>query len=491
MVSARQEKLLSRGWLPVRRPSLPLMVLLWISLLAISGVQAGVDYSRAGYRTSIILSDGSGNRWSMGASLTETQFSARAAWLRIRLNLRYCEPDGSLVWGDPYNPNSDAPESAPDDGSVSGRVIFQKRYVQSSMSLAPQREWADLRFDWRHQEGLDDFSCGLRLQPIKHFSWAATRSLTHPMPALTELFYYFDDDSGELEREGGLIGWHAPAWTTELTARAEWFGRLVATSSLKDSDFKPAEPQPDDPLFDGYTAVLDGKYNSGHVTGEYFFDSSHTLSLSYRRLEINSRCRAYENGRLFAYFGIVSLNADMWSLLFRQNDWRIGIAAGDADGDCSGTVQAWPFLDGLARFLGERRHFVGEGDIGFKHVSLHLPITNRTRLTVTGLLDYLRLKPDLRYATWRPVMFGFGVDDLKAERLDIERADLVRLGIRPSLSWKSLRLECELTQWVPIHTARLGDTDESSGSTSGTLTSDSPERAWGGFSAWIRLTSQL
>ncbi len=89
-------------------------------------------------------------------------------------------------------------------------------------------------------------------------------------------------------------------------------------------------------------------------------------------------------------------------------------------------------------------------------------------------------------------MFGFGIDDLKSERFDIEKAGLLRLSIHPAITWKNMRLEGSVSQWVPVFTSKLSDADTDGASQgSSTPSDDNGGTTWGGFSASIRLTSQL
>ncbi len=477
----------------VHRPSPVAIALLLLALIATGTIQAGVDFSRVGYRTNIVLNDGSENSWSMGESFTETQLSTHAAWLRLKLNLKYSIPEGDLRFGRQYDPAAvEDPENVPGDGSLSGLVEFRRQYLQTSFSIAPRSEWASLKFNWRHSESDDNISAGFHLHPSDHLNWGITRSLSHPLPSLTKLYYYFEDNDGDINREGGNIVWEAPAWTTGIQAQAKWFGRFTVSTFLQDSDFRPSKPHPSDPSFVGYTGVVDGKFNSGHISCKFAFDSSRLLTTTYQHIEMNGRFRTYFDGKQFAYFGVVSFDASVWSMSYSQNGWRFNVMSGNVEGNLGGSVEAWPFLDGLARFLGERRHVVCEGDVDFQHAAVTVPIINRKRLAFGSRIDYLNLTPDLRYASWRPVMFGFGIDDLKSERFEIKKAGLLRLSIHPAVTWKNLRLEGSVSQWVPMFISKLSDadTDDTSGS-SPTSGDDDSGTTWGGFSASIRLTSQL
>ncbi len=114
---------------------------------------------------------------------------------------------------------------------------------------------------------------GFHLRPIEHISWGITRRVSHPLPSLTQLYYDYEDDDGAIDREGGRIGWrlgmnHGMAGAGQMvqqTYRRHFIAgfRLQTFSSRNSSDAS----------FPGYTGVIDGKFTSGRISGEYTFTS--------------------------------------------------------------------------------------------------------------------------------------------------------------------------------------------------------------------------
>ena len=162
---------------------------------------------------------------------------------------------------------------------------------------------------------------------------------------------------------------------------------------------------------------------------------------------------------------------------------------GRAEGRVQGVIQAWPFLQGLYRFLGERRHFIVEGKLHWFHASVSSPVWERRNWGMRACLSYLQVKPDFSYASWRPYFIGMGMDDLRSGQLELIRADLLQVQIRPYYKWSQFRIDAQIAQWIPIYTKEKPD-PELSTPPSGDSAGDG-SNVFGGFTASVVLTASF
>ena len=223
----------------------------------------------------------------------------------------------------------------------------------------------------------------------------------------------------------------------------------------------------DHPSHDGYLATLDGPWRDNLYRIEVQAPWSSTVSGEYREVSADLRLLALEDGNRFAHFGVAELDASWWEFRFTRGHLLLSVQKGEASGDLAGAVDAWPFLHGLARFIGQRRHFIGTGQLNWENITGQnsWSIVRQLRLQIG--LRYLHLEPDVSYKTWRPVFMGLGVDDLRHGRLDIRSAHLVHLRVTPQINYRHWRLDISAGQWAPLSVSRWDEKDdESTGSSS-------------------------
>ncbi len=123
-------------------------------------IQAGVDFSRVGYKTDIVLSDGTENGWVGGESVyRDTIFFPRWTGFVLSSTWKY-----SIPYGDSASVSSmilavvDNPASVPGDGSRSGPGKVSSP-VSAVVLIAFAAQRADrASIDWRHQDDVDDMS---------------------------------------------------------------------------------------------------------------------------------------------------------------------------------------------------------------------------------------------------------------------------------------------------------------------------------------------
>lgn len=462
---------------------------------AYSAAHVKLDYSRVGYRTFDVFAGGDRSRWRIGESYTEAQMSTETFGVRWSLNFAQSFPDGDLRWGSYASSNSLASTTGgSDNGKLSGRVFFQDSYFQTVVSAELLDRGGSTSLGWRRKSGdRHEISARLRVQPFGFLKAAIKRSREYTLPSYSELFYEYTDSEGALEREGGRLHWRAPSWVTEVRFHTTPANHLVLESAIREVDWKPDEPEPGESSPGTYVGVPDGFLSDGRIRAVYVTRGGWSVTVEFRRIRLDTRLRAYDGGRLFAHFGIVKANGRQWSLGAEHDDWFLRLHTGEAEGEIKGVVEAWPFAKGLLRFLGERRHFVGEGDVNWKYATVGRSLWNNRKVRVNASFDYLRILPDLKYATWRPVLFGFGVDDLKSERLELVRADLVRVRLKPTMRWRCWQLELDIAQWLPLSTKKAGR-EHPGEPTAGQIepsSSETSEYSWGGFSAAVSLGARF
>ncbi|MCX6827114.1 MAG: hypothetical protein NTV06_07620, partial [candidate division Zixibacteria bacterium] len=90
-------------------------------------------------------------------------------------------------------------------------------------------------------------------------------------------------------------------------------------------------------------------------------------------------------------------------------------------------------------------------------------------------------RPDIRYSTWRPIIFGVGIDDLKSGRLGAEKFYLACIHINPEIRFKQMTLTFNMTQWLPL-SKKLFKGRSAASSSEGTAVADkSNDPRWKGF----------
>jgi len=469
-----------------------LFICMVITLNDICGM--GIDYTRVGYQTTTIYSEDDQNRWKIGESYTEARFTTDAFGLQMGLNIAHSRPDGDLRWGyDETLSLSDIGNA--NNGKLSGRMFFRESYIQAVFSLLTPGDKFSTSLGWRYKtRERQEFSAEVWFQPFHMLDLGGKLSQAYPIPVYSELFYTYRNND-VLAREGGRLNWRAPARITEFKLLFSPSERISVESIIQETNFKPETPTNGESPRETYLGVIDGLWYDSRITARYMIKPQWRITLDYRQIGTHARLRLYDGGQKFGHFGVIRTDVRFWSLKTKYYDWEISFQNGHGEGELKGVLEAWPFVDGLLQFLGERRHFIGVANVDWRIVSLGGLIFNSRRLNLNASLDYLHIAPDLRYATWRPKMFGMGYDDLKGGRLDIARADLIRLTLKPVLRFNRWRVEFDISQWIPLSIKKF-DTEQSSSaspepSPESTKTYDKKKNIWGGFTAAVSLRAEF
>lgn len=468
-------------------------ILICLIIITIGPTRAGVDFTSFGYRTTMVYSDGSQNRWIMGKSITAIRYSTTAFGLHVGLGISHFRPDGDLRWGYEKASSEFSNSDNLEGGQFSGRIFFEEPQIRTVLSLGNADNRLSGSLDWQHKGGgRDGLSGEIWWPPFKFLRVGIKYGKSYPLPEYSELFYRYKNSSGEIAREGGRINWQAPARLTESRLIFTPLKYLVIESVIREIEFNPELPRPDESTTDSYAGTLEGALNDRRIEARCVIEPGWNIAIEYRHIEADARLKMYDNGQRFAHFGVVKGDATLRFFRMKYYRWFFNLCSGSIEGELKGVIDAWPFVDGLLIFLGERRHFVSEMKADWELYSVGGRLFQYRKLNFELSSDYLHIEPDLRYVTWRPKWFGMGYDDLKSGRLDIFKADLIRLSLKPMLKFDGWQLLLDLSQWIPIAVGKYSDKNSSgtpSGqpSDNGSTTDKNSNNTWGGFSAQLSL----
>jgi hypothetical protein len=467
-------------------------ILFLLTMLSCNIVLAGVDYTGIGYRTTTVYSEGAKNRWWMGESMTKVRFTTGNFGLTTSLELTHSRPEGDLRWGYDKGALSLSDIGNAENGVLSGRVFFREQSTQSVLTIAAFKEKIATSLGWRYiSENRQEYFAGINLKPLQNFSVGFKRGNMYPIPPYSELFYsYLEND--QIQREGGQLNWEAPAWMNEFTADLSLMESIYIESSIREFDFRPRSPEPGESPLGTYLGVIDGLWFDSRVSVEYKTNPVWSVDFMYRQSGIRNHLQMFDGGQQFANFSVIEADISLWSVGFDYKNWRLNFQNGHGEGELGGVVKAWPFVDGLYQFLGERRQFVGIAEADWRLTTLTGELIDSRRLHLKAILDYLYIKPDMSYAHWSPKPpFGIGIEDLKSGQLDITRADLIRLSLMPVIKLGHFGIEFNISQWLPLSVDKLDKNQEVSTSTPGPDTNSGASKekstTWGGFDASVNL----
>ncbi len=456
--------------------------------------QAGVGYSTVGYRTTTVYSNGPSDQWTMSDSYTGARLSTDILGLSVGLNMIYSRPQGDIRWG--YNENNrTAVPSGFSGQKLIGRINFREPYFKTDLSFMTKNRKISSSFGWQYKgNNRDGLSVAVWLQPLNLLGGGLRLERSYPLPKSSELYYLYENSDGSVGKEGGEIDWAAPAKSIEYKIRLQLMERLFVESIIRESSFEPDTTNKalNDYMYQGR---LDGLFYDGCIKAKYRINSYCSAGFKYRQTGIHSTLKVYENGRKFANFGVVRADVELWSGEVRYHKSYLKFAIGDANGDLKGNVDAWPFVDGLLIFLGEKRHFIGRADVDWKLTTVGSRIINNSWLDFNIVSNYLNINPALRYVTWRPQYWGMGYDDLRSTRLDIIRADLLQLVLQPTLKFGRWAIDINISQWIPVlvrESNKSGSAEGSSGEAPDSTASENDSNdVWGGFNAGFTLRARF
>lgn len=449
------------------------------------------SFFQAGYRTRVIYTEGDKTSWFLNRSYIESRFATSNHGISLIGKVGRHDPTGDFRWGY-FGHEQSAPviSGDPNGGRLSGRIYFFEPYtslmVSASTFRSRIRAAAEVRFlDYGHT----DFYVRLGLRPIEYVGLELERGQTHPLPEYSELFFDPYAEGGLIGSEGGPLFWNIPADVLSFKISADVDDKFSISYKYRHADLSAEQPSYGDSPLGTYTAEAYGGWSdaSGFIEFGPRPENRHRLAYHEFRMVLDT-LTFHDGGLKFAHFGIFKGGGHFWSYRFIYDDWQFAVNAGEATGSAFGTFQAWPFLEGLYRFLGERRHFILRGEINWMYASCRSFLGKVRGVSFVGMLDYVRVKPNFSYETWRPIFAGLGKDDYRAGDLDIISADLVRVRINPHYSWRQYGIHLLVSQWVPVRTRKRSDIN-SAPAQPGSGSQDNGPTVWGGFSASLRLSA--
>ncbi|MBD3403340.1 hypothetical protein GF420_10630 [candidate division GN15 bacterium] len=406
----------------------------------IPGATAPKVVHESGYRADHLFYDNEQSQWTFGEAHTTVHLSGPAHGWEWSAESGMRAPEGRLAFEDGDN--------------FTGTVYANRRSFHNRVGLSsPDGAW-EMQGAVRIREArADDFSGRLEVRPWSILTAGLEIGVQSTLPGVAELYY---------EGEGGRLDLISRATYSTLDLSIDLPLALALSSRSDWGTFQPGSPAAD---FDNpYQAALSGIYRYGDVQVIWAGVAQWEFTAGHRRLEVKARLDAYRDSRSFAHFGKTNLDGYEWSVGVTHHGWSLSAHAGSAEGELAGSAQAWPFVDGLARFLGERRHLIAEGELSWFRAQVSGEKSITPWLELGTRLDLAHVEPSARYVTWRPVALGMGIDDLQSGQLDITSADLARLSFSPTVHWRTIALSLHVSQIVPLHVADRDETDGDSGS---------------------------
>ncbi|UCC44903.1 MAG: hypothetical protein JSU65_02960 [Candidatus Zixiibacteriota bacterium] len=435
-----------------------------------SRLQPGIGFS-SGYRSRGLEFDRRPDELLSGDAFTSVSVTrSRERW-RWRLDLTHRRPHGEWT-------------TVGKDGLVF-KLPSPEPSLSSSLSFATSSENARARMWYTALDRRsDEIGFQLYWQPLRVVAVGTDISTIQPLPRSVLLTYR--DEGGWIDFQSKTRG-----FTYWLEIRASERARLYSshTSTSLTADDRAAESE----AGQGYAASLDGPLRSSCVALTVPVGTHEEVSLSYRELSTHFKLLGFKDGLRFAHFGVVDAEARMYSVNIISRLGRTSLMFGDAHGDFSGSVEAWPFAEGLARFIGERRHLVARGDLSWRGGLLSRKFRVMQHFRVCSELVYVWVQPDIRHVTWRPIAFGFGMDDLRSGSLSVLRAQILRIKINPQMTLGRFSLSIGASQWIPLEIKRTGSSQTAGGGSTepGEIEPEVGSSSYNGFSFSISLSCSL
>ena len=459
------------------------LMLVVIALAPLATAAAGIDFSRFGYRTDMLYVEGDRRQCQLGDFFSETRFSSKYFGFRGEVDLEYVVPTGRMSFGYYGAPEADlSNDIGSDGGRLSGRLNLRRTYLQTRLALSTPANLVSTALEFRaSDEERPDITVSVSLQPARFFRLTLSRSKFQPLPAAVD--YRFEPASQDhvVGQELGTIEFQSPARAEKLEVVLTPGRSIKLSYSSQAGRFEPQRPVYGEVSMQTYTSHLYGRWSESHFKATGPIPHVGIAGLAYRRLDLDlDSLTAIAGGLKFAHFGLLKGRGYDWRIEIQRGNWRTNCSWGNVSGRVAGVIQAWPFLDGLYGFLGERRHLIVEGELSWLHLTSSTKLHANRWFDLSGGLEYLRAKPCLTYSSWRPVIIGMGIDDLREDSFDIKRADLVQLKLSPSVKYRAWKLTAEISQWLPLAIDRVSDSG-GSGASKGSDSSEEKVRRWAGF----------
>lgn len=441
-----------------------------IGVLAAAGTAGQHMVQHASYHSSTLFDDQHGSRWSMGDAATTVRLDGITRGWTWRLDAGLHELRSELA--------------CRDDGGLTAVVRPDRRLFDGAVAgTAPGGVWQAQATVRVREHGDNDLSAGLTVQPLDMVQGSIQVGRRTLLPSTAEIYY---------DCEGGTLDVLSTANYSAIAVAVTLPLRLQFATTARWAIFAPPDSHRPENFPHPYQAALSGLYRDGEVNLDWQATRTLKITAQRRSLEACARIDAYTDGRRFAHFGRADLSASEWSTTAATARLSLVAAWGQLHGELGGSAQAWPFVDGLARFLGERRQLMAEADLRWYRGRVEQAIPLGRTLVLNHAVDFAHLVPDARYVTWRALALGMGIDDLRAGQIEIKSADLARLTLSPAIQWHWFRFSVSVSQILPLHVSYHDshDTGGSGGNSGGSPSTDSDHQshsALPGFSVGAQL----
>ncbi len=361
---------------------------------------------------------------------------------RWRLNFTRFESQDWLAW------NSRGSDAIPSDGdwiSVSTPLRDDFSAVAVTYDALPGIGRLEAITRLRDNSCHDVvFSAGIR------FNRAIQASLTlgslYLLPSAVSIFYHSGAVDEYLSTEGGILQFRTALnmYRTGLEARL-WPGVSLSYSRTV-GDF--AETSPDRDV--EFHAIPSGEMRSNAIRFNWVSKDGFQLTAAYEQGMVDGSLRFYSHDDKFGHWGIVDAELSISRAGLEWPGWHLFAEYGDFRGNIAGQITPGPFTEGLAVFLGERRHVIADGNLNWYRLAVGRGGKLASWLHMHSIVDFYSLRPRARLTTWRPALYGFGVDDLRHETLDITGLHLMRITVTPQIRYSVFHLTARVSQWIPL-----------------------------------------
>lgn len=371
-----------------------------------------------------------------------------------------------------------------------GRLSHGKTGKNSISIFAERSHWltrAELRaplnrvrlgsFRRIRRYGPDDYGASMDLQPswrigfgatFAHRNWRSSGAEFHAMG------------------EGGKVHLNAPSNMFELSLQVQLHDGVMLAASASEMSLTPREDLKGREEF-RYQVAAEGVVKQSKITLVKSFDPITDFSIGYYSLTAKTSMESFADGRRFGHFGIVDGEVKTWDARLIRGRQEYGIQFGVFDGEIAGTVKAWPFVSNFLRFLGERRHFRGKVDGDFKRAWFERAASDKGKSGFGFRVEYYQINPHATWVSWRPLLFGFGADDLRRDQINIRQAHLMQIQISPAFRLRQLFVQMVASQWVPLSIEKIPPDDAANDSDPLGSSSNSKGYQHSGFSLGISL----
>lgn len=425
-----------------------LAMLVAMGALYANSARAGFDFVESRYSGSALLGDI--HRLSISRSMVESEGSASGDVLSTRWNLRvqHTTSDWRIRLG---NPGYEIVNPLGKTGVISGESNLIESSVGAQLNAYVWHDALAGSLQFRNSVSQSrTIAASYRFAPVRQFILKGGVARHSLLPERNTVFYDYLDPDRNPSRIGGEVEWRAPGLTHRIGLVLAPVNFAAFSYSTSQTDFEPEIPRQGDSPNQTYLVTLTGM-QSHHDYGLHLsMGNRWTLQLDRFHLELESRMQGFDGGRRFVYFGIVDARVHRNRLSIARGEFQWSLSYGDATGELAGTVDAWPFLNGILGSLGVQ-HLQFEAAVEWRTARVvNTFFSKRTGFSLPASLSYVHVGIDAKYRAWQAGFLGFGAVNIRSDQLPFQSADLLRLQLYPEYRINSITLQAHVSQWIPL-----------------------------------------